>query len=89
MDEIIEAFFRIAKLNCTAHALIVFVASIMCQCHYLIQQGMDATVLLNEHEHKWWKVRGAAANKFEDHKNLRRPSLTWPVLGSTGSPNAL
>jgi hypothetical protein len=40
MDEIIEAFFRIAKLNCTA--LIVFVASIMCQCHSLIQQGMDA-----------------------------------------------
>jgi len=42
MDEIIEAFFRVAKLKCTAHALIVFVASIMCQCHYLIQQGMDA-----------------------------------------------
>jgi len=42
MDEIIEAFFRVAKLNCTAHALIVFVASIMCQCHSLIQQGMDA-----------------------------------------------
>lgn len=84
MAEIIEAFFhQCSKFKPAQHML-----SLLVSCASATPRSSSGyqTVLLSEQEHKWWKVRGLAANKFEELNTLRPSSSHGLCSDPQGAP---